>query len=112
MMAGAFFFARSKSSRTREAPTPTYSSMNSEPEIEKKGAFASPATALARRVLPVPGGPYSRTPRGMRAPTLWNLSGDARNSRISSSSSTASSSPATSANVTSGRSWLNSLARD
>ena len=48
----------------------------------------------------------------MRAPTLWNLSGEARNSRISSSSSTASSSPATSAKVTSGRSWLNSLARD
>ncbi len=44
-------------SRTREAPTPTYSSMNSEPEIEKKGALASPATALASRVLPVPGGP-------------------------------------------------------
>ena len=57
MMAGAFFLARSKSSRTREAPTPTYSSMNSEPEIEKNGALASPATALARRVLPVPGGP-------------------------------------------------------
>ena len=57
MMAGAFFLARSKSSRTRDAPTPTYSSMNSEPEIEKKGAFASPATALASRVLPVPGGP-------------------------------------------------------
>ena len=48
----------------------------------------------------------------MRAPTLWNLSGEARNSRISSSSSTASSSPATSAKVTSGRSWLNSLARE
>ena len=57
MIAGAFFFARSNRSRTREAPTPTYSSMNSEPEIEKNGACASPATALASRVLPVPGGP-------------------------------------------------------
>ena len=37
-----------------------------EPEIEKKGTLASPATALARSVLPVPGGPTSSTPFGMR----------------------------------------------
>ena len=45
-------FAISNKSRTREAPTPTYISTKSEPEIERKGAPASPATALARRVLP------------------------------------------------------------
>ena len=33
------------------------------------------ATARARRVLPVPGGPYSRQPLGGVIPTLWNSSG-------------------------------------
>lgn len=36
--------------------------------MEKKGTLASPATARARRVLPVPGGPIKRTPPGGRAP--------------------------------------------
>ena len=44
-----------KRSRTREAPTPTIASMNSEAEIEKNAACASPATARASSVLPVPG---------------------------------------------------------
>jgi hypothetical protein len=35
--------------------------------MEKNGTPASPATARASRVLPVPGCPVSRTPRGMRA---------------------------------------------
>ncbi len=42
-------------SRTREAPTPTNISTNSEPEMEKNGVPASPAMALASSVLPVPG---------------------------------------------------------
>ena len=42
-------------SRTREAPTPTIASMNSDAEIEKNAAWASPATARASSVLPVPG---------------------------------------------------------
>ena len=54
---GAFSLAWSNRSRTREAPTPTNISTNSEAAMEKKGTPASPATALARRVLPVPGGP-------------------------------------------------------
>ena len=41
----------------------------------KNGTLASPATALARRVFPVPGGPTNRTPEGARAPSLVNLSG-------------------------------------
>ena len=57
MMAGAFSLACWNRSRTREAPTPTNISTKSEPEIEKKGTPASPATARASRVLPVPGGP-------------------------------------------------------
>ena len=44
------------------APTPTIASMNSDAEIEKKAAWASPATARASSVLPVPGAPESNTP--------------------------------------------------
>ena len=80
--------------------------------MEKKGTPASPATARASSVLPVPGGPYSRTPLGILAPTAWNFSGSERNSRISSSSSTASSSPATSSKVTSGISFCPTFALD
>ena len=35
--------------------------------------LASPATALAKSVLPVPGGPTSSTPLGIRAPMLGEL---------------------------------------
>ena len=80
--------------------------------MEKNGTPASPATARASRVLPVPGGPYSSTPLGILAPTAWNLAGSARNSLISSSSSIASSQPATSANVVLGVSLLATLALD
>src|SRR5437660_116197 len=94
-MHGAACFACSNRSRTRDAPTPTNISTKSEPEIEKNGTPASPATARASNVLPVPGGPYSSTPFGMRAPSAWNFFGFSRNSLISCSSSTASSTPAT-----------------
>ena len=57
IIAGDAAFACSKRSRTRDAPTPTNISTKSEPEIVKNGTPASPATALASRVLPVPGGP-------------------------------------------------------
>ena len=36
----------------------------------KNGTPASPAIALASSVLPVPGGPTSSTPLGMRPPSL------------------------------------------
>jgi cell division protease FtsH len=39
--------------------------------MEKNGTSASPAMALASRVLPVPGSPTSSTPRGMRPPRRW-----------------------------------------
>src|SRR6187402_594687 len=66
MMQGAFFLACSNMSRTRLAPTPTNISTKSEPEMVKNGTLASPATARAIRVLPVPGGPTRSTPRGLR----------------------------------------------
>lgn len=65
-MAGASLRALANSSRTRMAPMPTYSSTNSEAEMEKKGTSASPATARASRVFPVPGGPTRSTPGGKR----------------------------------------------
>ena len=99
-MQGAFFFACSKRSRTREAPTPTNISTKSEPEMEKNGTPASPATAFASSVLPVPGGPKSRTPFGMRAPRSLYFFGCLRNSTTSSSSCFASSAPATSPKFT------------
>ena len=48
---------------TRAAPTPTNISSNSEPEQKKNGTPASPATALASKVFPVPGEPVKSTPK-------------------------------------------------
>ncbi len=100
MMQGAVCRAFSKRSLTRAAPTPTKSSTNSEPLMEKKGTFASPATARASSVLPVPGGPTRSSPLGSLPPSLLKRSGARRKSSTSFSSTFASSTPATSANVT------------
>ena len=59
--------ASSKSLRTLAGPTPTNISAKLEPLVEKKGTPASPATAFAKRVLPVPAGPTKRTPLGILA---------------------------------------------
>ena len=112
MMQGAFFLACSNMSRTRLAPTPTNISTKSEPEMVKNGTLASPATARASRVLPVPGGPTSSAPRGMRPPSRWNFCGSRRNSTISCRSDLASSTPATSSNVTRPCRSVSSLALD
>ena len=66
----------------------------------KNGTPASPATALANKVLPVPGGPANKTPFGMVAPILVNLPGSFKNSTTSVNSCFASSAPATSLNLT------------
>lgn len=99
MIDGAAAFAFVKSSLTFAAPIPTSISINSEPLAEKNGTFASPATALARSVFPLPGCPKRSTHFGTRAPALENFVGFLRNSTISTSSSFASSMPATSANL-------------
>ena len=57
-------------SRTRDAPTPTNISTKSEPEILKNGTFASPAIAFASNVLPVPGEPANKIPRGILPPSF------------------------------------------
>ena len=74
-IAGASFLAFSKRSLTLLAPTPTNISIKLDADIEKNGTLASPATALARSVLPVPGGPTSKIPFGILAPSLRYLSG-------------------------------------
>ena len=61
-MHGAWALPCSNRSRTRLAPTPTNISTKSEPDIEKNGRPASPATALASSVFPVPGGPDQQRP--------------------------------------------------
>ena len=96
---GELLFAFLKRSRTRDAPTPTNISTNSDPEILKNGTSASPATALAKSVFPVPGAPTKRTPFGILAPNAMNFFGFFRKSTISKSSIFASLTPATSLNV-------------
>jgi len=99
-MQGATLAASLKRSRTRLAPTPTNISTKSEPEMEKNGTLASPATALASSVLPVPGGPTSSAPLGSFAPISVYFWGLCRKSMISVRDSLASSWPATSLKVT------------
>mmetsp|Transcript_20851 Transcript_20851/g.47169 ORF Transcript_20851/g.47169 Transcript_20851/m.47169 type:complete len:257 (-) Transcript_20851:301-1071(-) len=90
-------------SRTIRAPSPTYFCTSSEPMTRMKHASVLFATARAVSVLPVPGGPYSRTPLGGSIPSATNLSGCKRGvSRTSLSFSMASFAPPTSSYVTSG----------
>ena len=97
---GAFSLACLNRSRTREAPTPTNISTKSEPDREKNGTSASPATALANNVFPVPGGPTSKAPLGILPPNSVYFSGLFKKETISSTSCFASARPATSLNVT------------
>ena len=92
---GDFCAACLNRSRTLEAPTPTNISTKSDPDNEKKGTSASPATALANNVLPVPGGPTNRAPFGIFPPNAVYLSGFFKKSTISCTSSLAPSKPAT-----------------
>ncbi len=100
IMHGACFLACSNISRTLDAPTPTNISTKSEPEIEKKGTLASPATAFASSVLPVPGDPTNSAPQGIFPPSFWYLLGSFKKSTNSWTSCLASSTPATSLKVT------------
>ncbi len=68
-MAGAFFRAALNRRRMRAAPTPTNISTNEAADWEKNVAPDSWATALAKSVLPVPGGPCRRMPLGTLAPS-------------------------------------------
>ena len=96
---GDFSLACLNKSLTLDAPTPTNISTKSEPDKEKNGTFASPATALANNVLPVPGGPISKAPLGIFPPRVVYFSGNFKKSTISCTSSFAPSKPATSLKV-------------
>ena len=83
MIEGARLRASANRSRTRDAPTPTNSSTNADPVTDRNGTCASPATARAMRVLPVPGGPTMSTPRGPVAPAAAYRCGSRRKSTTS-----------------------------
>jgi len=100
IIAGAIFLAFVKRSLTLDAPTHTNISTNSEPEILMNGTSLSPATALASRVLPVPGGQTRSVPLGILAPRSLYFLGFLRKSTTSANSSFSSSAQATSSNVT------------
>ncbi len=70
MIAGALSRASRNSLRMRAAPSPANISMKFEADWLKNCAPDSCATALASRVLPVPGGPCSRIPFGTVGPEL------------------------------------------
>ena len=89
-----------KSLRMRAAPRPTNISTKLEPEAEKKSTPAWAATARASIVLPVPGGPKRRTPRGAWAPSAAKRSGSLSQAVTSISSSLAASTPWTSSQRT------------
>uniref|UniRef100_A0A182N998 Uncharacterized protein n=1 Tax=Anopheles dirus TaxID=7168 RepID=A0A182N998_9DIPT len=95
-MHGAFLRAIANMSRTRDGPTPTNISRNSDPDTVMNGTFASPAVALASSVLPVPGGPVSMAPLGIFAPRSMYCWGFFRKLTNSMISILASSQPATS----------------
>ena len=99
MIQGDFSLACRNKSRTRLAPTPTNISTKSEPLMEKKGTPASPATAFASKVLPVPGGPTSNAPLGILPPRSVYFCGFFRKSTISCTSCLAPACPATSLKV-------------
>ena len=113
IIAGDLSLACLNKSLTLEAPTPTNISTKSEPEREKKGTLASPATAFANNVFPVPGAPTNNAPFGILPPRMVYFLGFLRKSTISCTSSLAPSKPATSLNVIfTSVFWSNSLALD
>ena len=74
-MLGACYFAITKSSLTNLAPSPIYFYTSSLPDTLIKQQSVWCATALAKRVFPVPGGPYSNIPFGYEIPNASNISG-------------------------------------
>ena len=70
IIAGEFFSASSKALRKFDSLSPAILLMISGPLMRKKNAPVSFATARAISVLPVPGGPNIKTPRGGFIPIL------------------------------------------
>lgn len=92
-------FALPNSCLTFDAPIHTSISINSDHDAVKNATSDSHATALANSVFPDQGCPYSSTPLGGLAPTLWYFCGFLRKSTISVSSCFTSSIHAMSENL-------------
>jgi len=75
MTHGSWSRAYPNISRTTRALSPMYLSTIAEETTLRKLVWSVAATARAKRVFPVPGGPYSRTPFGGLMPTRTNSSG-------------------------------------
>lgn len=101
IIAGDAALAFLNNSLTLAAHIHTNISINSDQEAEKNGTPASPATALANKVFPEPGGPNNNTPLGIFAHSFKYFLLSFKKSTISISSSFTSSIPATSANFVS-----------
>ena len=80
---GDLSFACLNRSLTLDAPTPTNISTKSDPDNEKNGTLASPATAFANSVLPVPGAPTNNAPFGIFPPKTVYFFGFFKKSTIS-----------------------------
>lgn len=102
MTDGLFFLAISNNARISFADSPTHFETKSEEDTEKKVALHSVAHALAKNVLPVPGGPYNNIPfHGFL--TVSNISGNLIGSITASYKAfLAFSRPATSSHLTFG----------
>jgi len=72
IIAGDYFSASSKAFLKLDSASPAILDIISGPLIKKKKAPVSLATALAIRVFPEPGGPYSKTPLGGLTPKVLN----------------------------------------
>lgn len=65
---GLFSLAARKTSRSFASVSPWYADARLGPEMVSVEECVEDATARAKRVLPVPGGPYKSTPRGGLSP--------------------------------------------
>jgi len=83
IIAGDFSLACLNKSLTLDAPTPTNISTKSDPDKEKNGTLASPATAFASNVFPFPGAPTNNAPFGILPPKDVYLVGFFKKSTIS-----------------------------
>ncbi len=98
---GAESRARRNNSRTAFSEAPTHLSISSEPLTACTLSCPVLANARTTKVLPQPGGPYSRTPRGGSTPNRANVSGCCNgHSTASVSACLASAMSPTSSNVT------------
>mmetsp|Transcript_23452 Transcript_23452/g.70414 ORF Transcript_23452/g.70414 Transcript_23452/m.70414 type:complete len:327 (-) Transcript_23452:179-1159(-) len=103
MTQGWWSLAKPNISRITRADSPMYLSTIADATTFKKVALMFDASARARSVLPVPGGPYRSTPFGGSMPSVRNRSGCRSGSSTTSRSfSSDSLAPPTSSYVTSG----------